>query len=142
MHSDLSRLKLKYYINRYGEITYDEAVQLAKEAEQIATDCGPMDPAFIYFAQQVRDMWKFASVRNETENLERNEHLDRKVFLCAWTDCTWGKPKVQRTEEIVFQIPRYNRSLSEQRSYMAQDIRVRYNVLVCTDDIEFMEMEE
>lgn len=142
MHPDLSRLKLKYYINRYGEITYDEAVQLAKEAEQTATDCGPMDPAFIYFAKQVRDMWKFASVRNETENLVRNDHLDRKVFLCAWTDRFFDKPNVKRTEEIIFQIPRYNRSVSEQRSHMAQEIRTRYNAMVGPDDIEFMAIEE
>lgn len=141
MNEALATFKLKYYIRVYGEMTYAEVVQLAKEAEVTLANLPGTDTAFEHFAIMVRAYWQYAELLAIVNNLSNLDHLEQKHYLCAWsTKPRCVQDKKHFTEELEFFIPRYNRSQYEKERVMCDQINTRFKTYVTPDIVEFMEL--
>ena len=56
----LEKRKLEAYKQKIGELTIDDALMLAIEAEEHKIACGPFDPAFSYMFNQQRMFEEYA----------------------------------------------------------------------------------
>ncbi|QRE00146.1 hypothetical protein [Burkholderia phage BCSR5] len=63
----LHKWKLDKYKAQFPGLNSEQALQLAIEAEQFKNDCGPMDPAFEYFANQQHVFTQYAELLAEEE---------------------------------------------------------------------------
>lgn len=66
--TNLERLSLKILTERYGELSTEEALDLAINAEQIKLECGPTDPAFLHFAEEAQTLEIYALLREKEQS--------------------------------------------------------------------------
>lgn len=66
----LQKWKLDRYKKEFGEMTIDEAMQLAIESEEHKIACGPFAPAFGWMATQQRAFEEYALLLEK----EHHEH--------------------------------------------------------------------
>lgn len=67
----MQKWKLDRYKKNFGEMTIDEAMQLAIEAEEHKIACGPFDQAFGWMANQQHALEEYALL------LEKEHHEHR-----------------------------------------------------------------
>ena len=60
--TDINTMKLSLYQKKFGEMTSEEALHIAIEAEQFCKDCGPHDQAYQHFSRQKHDFEKYALI--------------------------------------------------------------------------------
>lgn len=72
----LAELQQRTIENRYGKLSYDEALMLYQQAKQFAEDCGPFDQATETFIRQRNTMLALMDALNVVGDLNRTEHLD------------------------------------------------------------------
>lgn len=71
----LKQAKLQFEEKKLGgKLTYDEAVQLAKESEEILAVMNPLDIAYSRFVQTKIQMYRHAALLNDVLCLGRHEH--------------------------------------------------------------------
>lgn len=66
--TDLEKLKLARYKAALPNITVNELMEPAIQADTFATDCGPFDPAFMTFVQQRTDLLNYAELLEKEQN--------------------------------------------------------------------------
>lgn len=67
----MQKWKLNRYKKKFGEMTIDEAIQLAIESEEHKIACGPSDSAFGWMATQQHALEEYALL------LEKEHHEHR-----------------------------------------------------------------
>lgn len=70
----LSAITAKVLRDRFEGITYDEAIRLVKENNEMLAHMPPTDQAYEYFCENRNNMLKWATALNDTEILGRHDH--------------------------------------------------------------------
>lgn len=79
-------LKLRTLTKKLGELTYDECVSLAREAEETLKALSPFDPAIEYFIRQRISYYQYAELLNLHQGLARDEHAEPIQVLYSLGD--------------------------------------------------------
>jgi len=79
-------LKLKYHERKCGEMTYDECLEVATQAERILADLSPFDIAVETFAQQRIDFYNYAGLIALRDDNPRVEHFLQFPVTYSWGD--------------------------------------------------------
>lgn len=142
MNLALANLKLRTYVRGFGEMTYAEICKLATESEDILKHLPVSDMAFAHMAQLVRSYWKYAEAFAQVNGLSDIDHCIQKKYLCAWKATTrfGARKSINRTEEVTFNIPRYNRSLSEERYAILDILNTLFENEAYDSNLELMEI--
>ena len=64
----LDLMKLKHYRAKIGEMTSQEALEIALLSELTCKDIGPFDPAFTMFKQRELDFTAYAELLEKEES--------------------------------------------------------------------------
>lgn len=106
MNHELTKRRLKLFRQQFGEMSYNELIELAEYSERIVADLPVTDPAWKRFTQERVVYFKYAEALNDAENLEQQRHKFSRKVLVSFR-------KGQMTFEFMVWVPRW-----EQEKYL------------------------
>jgi hypothetical protein len=84
LNTNLAEAKLRFYKDKIGDMSYDEVLKLAVEAEDIYKYLPPGDPAQEFMYRQMYNMYQYANYLNVIEKLNRKDHQVEITALVSY----------------------------------------------------------
>lgn len=101
-HNLAEMMLTRSFIPKYGEMTYDEVILLAKSNQETLNNLPPLDQAFDYFYNATHDMYRYAKALNDARVMGRKDHLIPVHVIVTvngvTTDAEIGVSRVNYTE--------------------------------------------
>ncbi len=84
MSHEMAKLRLRTFRRQYGEISYNELIELGEFSDRMCEDMSVQDPAWMRFQKERTAYFKYAEALNDAENLGLRRHLFSRDVMVSF----------------------------------------------------------